>query len=194
MDVRSAGSQSLAGRIYRRAHLTGQFRLRSGAVSGEYFDKYLFEGDPLLLREIGEALVPLLPERVDAVAGLVLGGVPLATVVSQITGLSTLFVREEAKRHGTCRRAEGGDAAGRRIAVVEDVVSSGGAVIDACSALRELGADIAVVLCVIDRESGGSENLAAARLQLRSLFTMTDLRESAASVGSRAVLGSDAER
>jgi len=141
MGSHSTNAETLAARVYARAHLSGEFRLRSGAISGEYFDKYLFEGDPQLLREVGEALVTLLPERVDA-AGLVLGGVPLATIVSQVSGLPTLFVREQAKTYGTCRLAEGGDVAGRRIAVVEDVVSSGGALIEGCSALRELGADV----------------------------------------------------
>jgi orotate phosphoribosyltransferase len=131
----------LARRIYDRCHLTGEFVLRSGATSGEYFDKYLFESDPALLREIAQALVRLLPDRVDAVAGLELGGVPLATAVSQISGLSTLFVRKQAKTYGTCRLAEGGDVAGRRLVVIEDVVSSGGQVVASCRALRQLGAE-----------------------------------------------------
>jgi len=59
-------SSELARRIYERSHLAGGFRLRSGAVSGEYFDKYLFESDPRLLREIAEGLVGLLPAGVDA--------------------------------------------------------------------------------------------------------------------------------
>ena len=109
-----------------------------------------------------------------------LGGIPLATIVSQISGLPALFVRQQPKRYGTCRLAEGGEVAGRRVAVVEDVVTSGGAVIAACNALRELGADVVTVLCVIDREAGGSENLAAAGLELRSLFTMRDLEAAAA--------------
>jgi len=177
MGSRSSGSGPLAARIYACAHLSGEFRLRSGVVSDEYFDKYLFEADPLLLREVGEELFGLLPEGVDAVAGMVLGGVPLATIVSQVSGLPTLFVRKEAKTYGTCRLAEGGEVADRRVAVIEDIVTSGGAVIESCSALRERGADVVAVLCVIDRESGGSENLAAERLQLRSLFTMSELRQ-----------------
>lgn len=184
MAARTGRTQPLAREIYERAHLTGEFRLRSGAVRSEYFDKYLFEGDPRLLRDVGAALATLLPEDLDAVAGLVLGGVPLATVLSQLTGLPTLFVREAPKQYGTCRQAEGGEVAGRRIAVVEDVVSSGGAVIEACRALRELGADVESVLCVIDRESGGADNLAAAGLRLRSLFTMSDLREAASGAPS----------
>jgi orotate phosphoribosyltransferase len=166
----------LARRVFDCAHLTGEFRLRSGAVSGEYFDKYLFEADPELLREVAEGLVSLLPANVDALAGLELGGVPLATVASQLCGLPTLFVRKEAKAYGTCRLAEGGEVAGRRLAVVEDVVTSAGQVIESCAALRELGAEIVAVLCVIDRESGGAANLAAEGLELRSLFTMSQLR------------------
>lgn len=130
----------LARRIYDRAHLTGEFRLRSGATSSEYFDKYLFESDPALLREAAEALVEVLPDGIDAVAGLELGGVPLATMVSQLSGLPALFVRKKAKGYGTRRLAEGGEVAGRRLAVIEDVVSSGGQLIESCAALRERGA------------------------------------------------------
>ncbi len=78
----------LAHRIYERAHLTGQFTLRSGAVSTEYFDKYLFEGDPELLATIAEALASLVPPGTEALAGLELGGVPLATMCSKVTGLA----------------------------------------------------------------------------------------------------------
>jgi orotate phosphoribosyltransferase len=170
---------ALAKRIYTRARLEGEFRLRSGAISGEYFDKYLFEADPALLREVAGGLASLVPADVEAVAGLELGGVPLATMVSQLTGLPALFVRKAAKEYGTCRLAEGGEVAGRRLAVIEDVVTSGGQVIESCRALRERGAEVAVVLCVIDREAGGSDALAADGLELRSLFTMSELRAAA---------------
>jgi orotate phosphoribosyltransferase len=165
----------LAQRVYEAAHLLGTFRLRSGRVSHEYFDKYLFESDPLLLREVGEALAALVPEHAQVVAGLELGGIPLATIVSQITGLPTRFVRKAAKTYGTCRLAEGGDVAGRRLAVVEDVVTSGGQLLESCTALRERGAEIAAVLCVIDRQQGGREALEAAHLTLHSVFTMEQL-------------------
>jgi orotate phosphoribosyltransferase len=168
----------LGDRIYERARLTGEFRLRSGATSSEYFDKYLFESDPLLLREIAGELLGLLPVGVEVLAGLELGGVPLAVVASQVSGLPTVFVRKAAKTYGTCRLAEGGEVAGRRIAVIEDVVTSGGQVIESCRQLRDRGADIAAVLCVIDREAGGRENLAAEGLDLCRLFTMSQLRES----------------
>jgi orotate phosphoribosyltransferase len=171
--------EALGRRIHDTAHLTGEFRLRSGAVSREYFDKYLFASDPELLRDVAQALVTLLPTEAQAVAGLELGGVPLATMVSQVSGLPTLFVRKAPKDYGTCRLAEGGQVAGRRLAVIEDVVTSGGQLIESCAALRERGADIVAVVCVIDREAGGPDNLAAQGLELRSLFTMSQLRAAA---------------
>ncbi|HEX5615834.1 MAG TPA: phosphoribosyltransferase family protein, partial [Acidimicrobiia bacterium] len=100
--------------------------------------------------------------------------------LSQRTGLPARFVRKEAKTYGTCRLAEGGDVDGVRLCIVEDVVTSGGAVLDAARELRARGAELATVVCVIDRESGGAENLAEIGLELRSLFTMSQL-ESAAS-------------
>lgn len=168
-------SDSLARRIYEISHLTGEFTLRSGALSNEYFDKYRFESDPALLREIAAGMVEMLPDGIDALAGLELGGVPLATVASQISGIPTLFVRKQAKTYGTCRLAEGGELAGRRLAVFEDVVTSGGQVIESCAQLRALGAEIAVVLCVIDRQAGGPERMEADGLPLRALFTMSQL-------------------
>jgi orotate phosphoribosyltransferase len=169
----------LARTIYERTHLTGEFRLRSGAVSHEYFDKYLFESDPLLLRTIGEALLPLVPSGTDALAGLELGGVPLATMLSQLTGLPALFVRKEAKTYGTCRLAEGGALDGRRLTVIEDVVTSGGQVVTSCGDLRERGALVDHAVCVIDREAGGAKNLAEVDVELRALFTMAELERAA---------------
>ena len=165
----------LAREIYERTHLTGEFVLRSGAVSNEYFDKYRFESDPVLLRAIAEALAPLVPAGTDGLAGLELGGVPLATMVSQVTGLPAFFVRKEAKTYGTCQLAEGGELDGLRLLVVEDVVTSGGQVVTSCGDLRDRGAKVEHALCVIDRDSGGQSNLAAIGVELRALYTMYDL-------------------
>jgi orotate phosphoribosyltransferase len=147
----AAAREGLARRVYERAPLVGEFRLRSGAMKREYFDKYLFESDPELLRAVGSGLVALLPGDIDAVAGLELGGVPLATVVSQLTGPPALFVRRTAKEYGTRRLAEGGEVRGWRLAVIEDVVGTGGQLIDSCRALRERGGVVVEVLCGIDR-------------------------------------------
>ena len=171
----SPDRDELAREIYRTAHLTGEFTLRSGAVSTEYFDKYLFESNPQLIRTIAEAMAPLVPDGAEALAGLELGGVPLATMLSQVTGLPALFVRKEAKAYGTCRLAEGGELEGRRLTVVEDVVTSGGQVVTSCGDLREHGAVVETALCVIDRESGGPEALAEIGVELRPLYTMSEL-------------------
>jgi orotate phosphoribosyltransferase len=151
----------LGGRIHRVALLTGAFRLRSGQASTSYFDKYRFESDPELLGEVCTALTRLLPEGIDAIAGLELGGVPLATVLSQQTGVPTVFVRKERKDYGTCRLAEGMDVAGRRLLVIED--------------LRREGATVDTALCVIDREAGAVARLAAIGVELRALFRMSEL-------------------
>ena len=175
----STDRPDLAHRIYAASHLTGTFTLRSGVVSHEYFDKYMFESDPELLRAIAEACLPLVPQDIDALAGLELGGVPLATVMSQVCGLPARFVRKEAKTYGTCRLAEGGELDGQRLCIVEDVITSGGAVLDAAVELRARGALLGPVVCVIDRESGGVENLAAHGLQVHALFSMHELNAAA---------------
>jgi orotate phosphoribosyltransferase len=165
----------LARRVYESAHLTGTFTLRSGQVSHEYFDKYRFEADPPLLRAIAEAMAPLVPADTEVLAGLELGGIPIVTMLSQVTGLPAAFVRKEAKTYGTCQLAEGGEIDGRRVTVVEDVVTTGGQVLVSCAQLRERGAIVDTVLCVIDREAGGPGAFAEIGLALRPLFTMTEL-------------------
>jgi orotate phosphoribosyltransferase len=176
----SSERTDLARRIYRTAHITGEFTLRSGAKSNEYFDKYLFEADPALLKDIAAALAPLVPAGIDALAGLEMGGIPIATMLSQLTGLPVLFVRKKAKDYGTCKIAEGGVVKGRKLLIVEDVVTKGGAIIDAAKALREEGAELAKAICVIDRESGGAASLAEIGLDLKPLFTMTELKKAGA--------------
>jgi orotate phosphoribosyltransferase len=170
----------LARRVFESAHLTGEFRLRSGTISNEYFDKYLFEADPVLLREIAEAMAPLVPVGAEVLAGLELGGIPIVTMLSQVTGLPALFVRKQAKDYGTCRLAEGGEVDGRRVVVVEDVVTTGGQVLLSCADLRARGAVVDTVLCVIDREAGGPEAFAAEGLALRPLLTMSQLKAAVA--------------
>jgi orotate phosphoribosyltransferase len=169
-----AMSLSLAARVYDACHLTGTFRLRSGQVSEEYFDKYLFEGQPVLLRDVAEAMVALLPEC-DVLAGMEMGGIPIATVMSQLTGLPTVFVRKEAKSYGTCKIAEGGFVRGLRVVGIEDVVTTAGAVVKGCLALRDAGAYVATVVCAIDRDQGGLENLRAEGIQLLAALSRADL-------------------
>ena len=157
--------------------MRGTFKLRSGVTASEYFDKYQFESDPKLLRAISESLVDLLPPEVDALAGLEIGGVPIAAVLSQITGMPALFVRKQAKSYGTCRLAEGGEISGRKVVLVEDVVTSGGQILLSTAELRSLGAVVHDAVCVIDREAGGVASLASEEVALRALFTMSELKQ-----------------
>ncbi len=166
--------QTLARDIDAACRLTGEFVLRSGQVADTYFDKYLFEADPALLRDVAEAAVALVPSDTEVLAGLELGGVPVATAVSLATGLPVAFVRKEAKRYGTAKLAEGADIDGRRVLIVEDIVTTGGQVVLSARALQERGASLVAALCIIDR-SGGAHQLADAGLQLLSLFTADDL-------------------
>ncbi len=165
----------LARDIDACCRLTGSFTLRSGQVASEYFDKYLFESDPILLGRIADAMVPLIPEGTELLGGLELGGVPIATAVSARTGLPALFVRKQAKEYGTCKLAEGPDVAGRRITLIEDVITTGGAVRDATNALRERGAIVDTVVCAIDRSPGSDNPLADVELEIRSVLTKAEL-------------------
>ncbi len=103
----------LARQMDAASRIHGQFRLRSGTVSGEYFDKYRFESEPELLAAIADGLAELIPPGIDALAGLELGGVPIATALSLRTGLPVVFVRKQPKSYGTCRLAEGRPATRR---------------------------------------------------------------------------------
>lgn len=165
----------LGKKIFNVCNLHGNFTLRSGQQANTYFDKYLFEANPALLKQIARHLIDLLPESFDKLAGLEMGGIPIATALSLESGVPTLFVRKSAKDYGTRKLAEGGEVAGQTLVIVEDVVTSGGAVIDAVNALRAAGATISCVLCVIDREAGGRENLENLGLSFRSLYTKSTL-------------------
>ncbi|MGC4987421.1 orotate phosphoribosyltransferase [Streptomyces sp. DT193] len=168
-------------RIHAASHLTGQFTLRSGRTATEYFDKYRFEADPFLLDEIARRMAPLVPSDTQVLAGLEMGGIPVVTALGRHTGLPCAFVRKQAKPYGTCRLAEGTEVAGRKVLVVEDVVTSGGQIVLSTADLRNLGAQVDAALCVIDREQGGAEALKAEGISLLSLLMAEDLRAGAAS-------------
>lgn len=164
----------LAKRVVEVSLKRGQFKLRSGQISDVYFDKYQFESRPDLLREIARALVPLVPDGTEVLAGLELGGIPIATALALEMGLPAAFVRKQRKDYGTCLIAEGAALANKRVCVVEDVITTGGAVLDSAKALREEGAKLDAVLCVIFRGTG-PDRLADAGLRRVSLLTLADL-------------------
>jgi orotate phosphoribosyltransferase len=165
----------LPSRIRTCSRLAGTFTLRSGTTSDTYFDKYQFEADPQLLRDIAQAMIELIPKDTEVLAGLEMGGIPIVTMLSQVSGLPAAFIRKEPKEYGTCRYAEGASLTGKRFVLVEDVVSSGGAIIDALAKLKADGLSPAAALCVIDRESGGRQALAGVGLELKALFTFSQV-------------------
>ncbi|MEQ8767568.1 MAG: orotate phosphoribosyltransferase [Planctomycetota bacterium] len=171
--------EELARAIYDVAHLTGTFLLRSGITSHEYFDKYQFESDPRLLDAIARELVSLVPADVEILAGLELGGVPIATMMAQHSGKPAIFVRKKAKEYGTSKLAEGPSFEGKRVLIVEDVVTSGGQIILSAADLRGLGAVLVGAVCVIDREAGGAQKLEEHDIDLKPLFTMSELEAAA---------------
>jgi orotate phosphoribosyltransferase len=168
----------LAARLLERAYLEGDFVLRSGRRSRYYLDKYRFETDPELLAGLGRELAALVRADggdPDQLAGPELGAVPLAAVTAVETGLPYLIVRKAAKEYGTGKRLEGVYEAGQRVCVVEDVVTSGGALLSAVDALREAGLHVSAAICVVDREEGGADAIASAGIRFRALFTTSQL-------------------
>ncbi|MCM2281058.1 MAG: orotate phosphoribosyltransferase [Bdellovibrionaceae bacterium] len=168
---------ALAQEIFHVAHLRGEFKLRSGQVSNEYFDKYQFESDPRLLSQIAEHMKSLVPKGTEYLGALEMGGIPIATALSLITGIPVIFVRKTAKDYGTCKFAEGPPINGRKICLVEDVITTGGQVVTSAQDLRSDGALIDTVLCVIDRSEGKTEKLKMAELRHLALFTMAELKK-----------------
>jgi orotate phosphoribosyltransferase len=167
----------LARAIKERCLLKGEFKLRSGRTSEVYWDKYRFESDPVILAGVADLLIPLLPTDATSLAGLEMGGIPLATAISLRIGMPTLFVRKAAKSYGTCRQIEGGYRAGQQIVLIEDVVTSGGAVCDAIVAARREELVVTHVVCAIDREQGARQAFADLGCQLAAAFTMTELEK-----------------
>lgn len=166
---------ALANAIRSTSKLSGRFVLRSGKTSSTYFDKYLFESDPVLLRAIAEQMSPLVPDGAEVLCGLEMGGLPIVTVLAQVTGLPCAFIRKERKSHGTMKYAEGPRLAGREIVLIEDVVSSGGQLLATAEMLRSDGIAVDAAICVIDRQTGGSGALLSAGIRLLSLFTMEEI-------------------
>jgi orotate phosphoribosyltransferase len=170
--------EELGALIVERALLEGDFVLRSGRRSSWYLDKYRFETEPEILRGVGEALAEAAREcEPDAVrlAGPALGAVALAASAAMASDLPFIIVRGETKEYGTANRIEGPFEPGELVCLVEDVVTTGGALVEAVAALREAGLLVRQAVCVVDREDGGSDALARVGVRLRALFRAEDL-------------------
>jgi orotate phosphoribosyltransferase len=162
------------------AYLEGDFVLRSGKRSRYYLDKYRFETRPDLLAALGERIAVAVrehePEAVR-LAAPVLGGVVLAASASLVSGLPFLMIRDAAKEYGTANRIEGPFEEGENVCLVEDIVTSGGALLAAIEAARDAGLVVRTAVCVVDREEGGADALARHGVRLRPLFRAGDLLE-----------------
>jgi len=160
------------------AYLEGDFVLRSGKRSRYYLDKYLFETRPDLLSALGRAIADAVREHepeADRLAAPVLGGVVLAASAALVSGLPFLMIRDAAKEYGTANRIEGAFEPGERVCLVEDIVTSGGALLEAVTAVREAGLVVGTAVCVVDREEGGADALARRAVRLRPLFRAGEL-------------------
>ena len=166
----------LAGDIFRAAHLRGDFVLSSGARSTYYFDKYLFETKPSILRRLATALADMVPPGVSRIAGPELGAVALATAVSLEMGIPFTIVRRSAKAYGTGAAIEGELYPGEHVCVIEDVISTGTQAIAAARRVEEVGGIVVAVLGVIDRVQGGSQNIEGAGYAFDSIFRLSDFQ------------------
>jgi orotate phosphoribosyltransferase len=174
----------LRAALLEHAYLEGDFVLRSGKRSRYYLDKYRFETRPDLLRALGARIAAGVHEHApDAtrLAGPELGAVALAAAASLESGLPFLIVRKAAKEYGTGKRLEGPFEEGEVVCLVEDVVTSGGALLEAVEALREAGLAVNTAVCVVDREEGGAAALARQAVRLRPVFRAGELLGSAKS-------------
>ena len=168
--------EELCSRIADVALLRGNFVLRSGRTSSFYLDKYRFSTRPELLGEIAEAFAHRLQGiKAQRLAGAELGGIPLVTATSLKTGLPSIFVRNEKKGYGTANRIEGEVNPGDRVALLEDIATTGGQAVEAARALEQAGAEVVRVIAVIDRQEGARENLASAGFSFEALFTRDEL-------------------
>ena len=166
--------------LREHAYLEGDFVLRSGKRSRYYLDKYRFETRPDLLAALGERIAGAVREHAPGtvrLAGPELGAVALAAAGSLASGLPFLIVRKAAKEYGTAKRVEGVYEEGERVCVVEDVVTSGGALLESVEALRDAGLVVETAVCVVDREEGSSDALEDAGVALRPIFTAGELLE-----------------
>ena len=165
--------RNLASRVRDAALLEGDFVLSSGERSSFYVDKYLFSTEPHLLRDIAEALAEKIPEDTDRLAGVELGAVPLVVAVALSTGLPYVIVRKAEKEYGTGKGVEGDFETGERVALIEDVVTTGTQAVKAARRLSGAGAEVVGISAVLDRREEVSGHLE--EFSFQSLLKMGDL-------------------
>ncbi len=160
------------------AFKTGTFTLASGQTSDHYVDMKLACADPALLNTLAQH-GSMYAIGHEALAGTALGGVPFAVALGLETGRSTFLVRSQSKEHGTQSRVEGPVRGDERVLLVEDVVTTGGSLMDAVNAVRETGCTVEHAITIVDREEGARELLRDEGVALHALITLTELRNQA---------------
>jgi orotate phosphoribosyltransferase len=160
-------AEDLATRLLAASELHGEFVLSSGKRSSVYFDKFRFLTDPPLLEELGRAVAALIPEGVTHLAAPEGAATLLVAAVALETRLPVAVVRKEPKPYGTRAQVEGHAPAGARVALVEDVSTTGRQVLGAARALEAAGCLVEVILLAIDR--GGAAPLRGAGYAVRAV-------------------------
>ena len=167
--------QELIKRIVEAALLRGEFTLRSGRKSNYYLDKYLFETQPDILAALGDRLAKHVDEGVDRLAGAELGGIPLVSAASMASGKPSVLIRNQKKEYGTNKQLEGRLEKGDRVLLIEDVVTTGGQILEAAKVIAGNGASVVGVVAVVDRMEGAREHIENAGFVFKSLLTSADL-------------------
>ena len=165
----------LRGDLVRAAYQRRAVTLRSGVQQPYYFDKYFITSRPSILRRIGRLLAVRVPHGTDRLAAPTLGAVPIGTAVSLDTGLPCLIVRTNADSRREVAAVEGGLHDGESVCLVEDVVVSGSRAMTAIRLLREAGARVGCVTCVLDCERGAEARLLEAGVRYEPVFRYSDL-------------------
>lgn len=166
---------TLARRIAESALLRGTFTLRSGRISSYYLDKYLFSTQPEILAALGKEFAQRLPKGITRLAGAELGGIPLVSAASMASGLPCIFVRNQKKDYGTAKQLEGALTATDRVAIVEDVATTGGQALEAAKVVRAAGATVVCIIATIDRLEGARKAIEAEGIAFDTIFTVADL-------------------
>jgi orotate phosphoribosyltransferase len=175
VETTASELRELGHDLVAASYLKGDFILRSGKRSNRYFDKFLFETEPALLRRLGRHLAELVPSATQRLAAPELGAVLLGGAVSMETGLPLLLVRKEPKRYGTGKQIEGRFKSGERVTVIEDVVTTGGDSLRSAQVLRDAGLEVVHLVVVLDRGEGGEENIRREGISYSPLFRIGDL-------------------